>query len=472
MIDRIRQAEKHYERGDKLDADGDTEHAILEWKRAIELNPNHFGAHYNLGISYADDGNLDAAIEELETASAIDLDDKDAPLELVRTLIERADERIAQNNRTGAVADWNRALEIDPRNVLVHFNLGKADFQDRDYANAIEHFRAAISDDRFFTDAYAQLADAYLADDQPQQAIDTLRQALNMFHTGSLHPSILFGDTVQVQNVPHDVTVSDMARKLARLESGYGHPDQAMAALENAKPSKQNAELWRDIARDFQTRGDAESAEIALNRAAESEVKELVESESSEEEIKSGIALEHFNRGEELYERGYSDDAFEEYEEAVRLNPDHTEAHHGLGIIYQDDEEYDLAEKEFREVLRIDPNHADAHFGLGEIFDAREDWQNALTEYREVLRISPGDRDAQENLIWDLLELEDVAQAQMELERTQLEAPVAADLWEELGKVYEERRARGSAIAAYQQALGLNKSLKDAKEGLKKLGVS
>lgn len=471
MIDRIRQAEDHYEHGDKLDAANDTERAILEWKRAIELNPNHFGAHYNLGITYADEGNLDAAVEELEIASAIDLDDKDAKRELVRALTERSEQRITQGNRMGAVADWNRTLEIDPKNVLVHFNLGKADFQDRDYAIAIRHLRDAISNNRFFTDAYMQLADAYLADDQPHQAIDILRQALNVFHKGASYDGFLLGDKVQVQDVPHYVDVSDLARKLAKLESGYGHPDQAMAALENAKPSKQNADIWRDIASDFRTRGDQESAEIALNRAAEFEANESFEGESSDVAIHAALAQTHFARGEELYERGRVEDAFEEYAEAVRLNPDHAEAHQGMAIIYQDDEEYDLAEKEFREALRIEPNHPDAHFGLGEIFDVREDWQNALTEYREVLRIAPGDPDAQENLTWDLLEMEEVTQAQMELENAHLDASVAAELWGELGNEYEERGARGSAIASYRRAIGLDKNLKQAKEGLKRLGV-
>lgn len=472
MIDRIRQAEDHYERGDQFDAANETEHAILEWKRAIELNPNHFGAHYNLGISYADDGNLDAAVEELEIASAINLDDQDAKRELVQALTERSEQRIAQGDRMGAMADWNRTLEIDPQNSLANFNLGKADMQDRNYANAIERLRAIISDNRFFTDAYMLLADAYLADDQPSQAMDTLRQALNVFNGSSLYRRSIMSESIQHQELPHYVDLSDLARKLAKLESGIGHPDQAMAALENAKPSKQNAELWRDIAHDFQTRGDQESAEIAINRAAESEESESDESEPPEEEIQSGVAEAHFQRAERLYEQGSMDDAFEEYAEAVRLNPDHAEAHQGMAIVYQDDEEYDLAEKEFREVLRINPDHADAHFGLGEISDVRENWQDALAEYREVLRIAPGDQDAQANLIWDLLELEDVTQAQMQLEQTQLESSKAAELWAELGKEYAERGARGSAIAAYRRALELNKNLRDAKEGLKKLEVN
>lgn len=472
MIDRIRQAEEHSERGDKLDADGDTEHAILEWKRAIELNPNHFDAHYNLGISYADNGNLDAAIDELELASAIDPDDVDARRELVNTLIERGEARIAQANRMRAAADWNRALEIDPGNVLVHFYLGQADAQDKRYGEAIRHLRAAISNNRFFTDAYMQLADAYLADDRPREAVDILHQALNAFHTGSSYRGLFTGDHVRDQPLPHYVDLSDLARKLTRLELDFHNVDQAMAALENAHPSSKNADLWQEISDAFRSKGDAESAEIASVRSREVEESEPTDTKLAEEEIKSGVAEAHFALGEELYERGHVEDAFEEYAEAVRLNPDHADAHHGLGVVYQDDEEYDLAEKEFREVLRINPNDADAHFALGEIFDAREDWQNALDEYREALRIAPHDKDAQANLIWDLIELEDVTRAQMELERAQLDASVAAEMWEELGKVYVERRARGSAIAAFGRALQLNKNLKGAKEGLKRLGTN
>jgi len=170
-----------------------------------------------------------------------------------------------------------------------------------------------------------------------------------------------------------------------------------------------------------------------------------------------------------LYARGNFDQAREEYQRAVRLDPDHGDAHYSLGLIYAREKNYAEAEKEFRESLRIDPHSADAHFGLGGVFDAVEDWQSALSEYRAALECDPEHSDAHESLIWDLLETNELLEAQKELKRAKLEADAAGDLWEEMGRMHEERGERGGAIAAYRRALELNAHLKDARGRLKQL---
>ena len=50
--------------------------------------------------------------------------------------------------------------------------------------------------------------------------------------------------------------------------------------------------------------------------------------------------------------------------------------------VFQD---HDGAEAEFREAIRIDPEHADAHYSLGVLLDnVRKDYDGAEREYREV----------------------------------------------------------------------------------------
>ena len=475
MIDRIRQAQEHYNRGDEFDAAGDTARAIEEWERAVELDPNYFDAHFNLGITYADEGNLDLAVVELELAHALEPDDRDAQRELVRVLVERGEKLESSQKIQAAIDDGLRAVEIDSYNALAHFFLGQAYANQTDYLPAEEQLRQAIKNNSFFTDAYAQLADVYLAADRPRDAINILRQALNMFHLTSASRSsdqiVMLNDTPQIEHLPLNTTVSMLARKLAQLELENDDPDQAMAALEEAQPAKEDAELWRKIAVEFKARGEDESAEIASNRADEIEQGEPHELKMPNEEINPSEAEEHFARGEELFAVGNWDAAFEEYDKAIELNPDHADARYSLGLIYQKDEEYDMAEKEFREVLRINLNSAPAHFRLGEIFDERQDWENAAREYRESIRIAPDDQEARENLIWDLLEFNAPTDAQGELQRSELDALTSADLWNELGKVYEKRGSNANAAEAYRRALQSNKNLAEARAGLKRLNV-
>lgn len=52
------------------------EMAVEEYKEAIELDPEYPDAHLNLGLTYADQGRVEEAMRELQTA--IELDSQDA----------------------------------------------------------------------------------------------------------------------------------------------------------------------------------------------------------------------------------------------------------------------------------------------------------------------------------------------------------------------------------------------------------
>jgi len=479
MIDKNRQAEEHYERGNQFDDAGDAARAIQEWEIAVQLNPNYFDAHYNLAVGYSDQGDLVRAVDEMETAYGLEPDDRDARRELAQMLIERGDALIAQKDGARATQDWERAVEVDSENALAHFKLGEAYADGGKFSDAENHLCEAIRWNHLFADAYDQLAEILVTQNRTRDAIDLLRQALNTFHATPRRRSILgtevtgnskLGDIPPIEALPLDTSVSDLARDLAELELDNGDPDQAMAALEQAEPEEEDAEMWKEIAQALRSRGENESAEIAQNRALGLERGEIVEEEPLDPKARAALAENNFTDGEAAYERGDLEQAFEFYSEAVRLNPDHADAHYSLGLVYHEEEKYELAEKEFRETLRIDPQSSAAHDCLGEIFDAQQDWQNALREYRDALRIDPDDQDARKGLIWDLLETNALSAAENELAQKKLDTAVAADLWEEMGKMYAERADRANAVAAYRRALSLNRDLPEARAALKRLG--
>ena len=63
-----KQAEKHFKQGFGYQDQGDLGKAIEEYKKAIELNPNHLKAYMNLGAVYMQQEKYDQAIEEFNTA--------------------------------------------------------------------------------------------------------------------------------------------------------------------------------------------------------------------------------------------------------------------------------------------------------------------------------------------------------------------------------------------------------------------
>ena len=53
---------------------------------------------------------------------------------------------------------------------------------------------------------------------------------------------------------------------------------------------------------------------------------------------------------------------------------------------------------EYRTAIRLQPDHADAHSNLGCALQAKDDLDGAITEWRTALHLQPDHADAQRNL--------------------------------------------------------------------------
>jgi arylsulfatase A-like enzyme/Tfp pilus assembly protein PilF len=123
----------HYQRRD-LDVASDC------FERALAADANFAPAHANLGalrlaraLQRRDAAGLQAAADSFDRAIA--LDPALAPAFNGRAVIRRYGKRIAE-----AVADWRRALELDPGLVDAHFNLGITLLEGGDRAGALVVF--------------------------------------------------------------------------------------------------------------------------------------------------------------------------------------------------------------------------------------------------------------------------------------------------------------------------------------------
>ena len=87
-----------------------------------------------------------------------------------------------------------------------------------------------------------------------------------------------------------------------------------------------------------------------------------------------------------------------EHTEAVRLQPDLTEAHYNLGIDTQGLARFDEAVTHYRRALQLKPGYVAAHNNLGSTLAQLARFDERRTRYREALRLEPGSTLVQENL--------------------------------------------------------------------------
>ncbi len=72
--------------------------------------------------------------------------------------------------------------------------------------------------------------------------------------------------------------------------------------------------------------------------------------------------------------------------------------HINLGAALTKQGRTDEAMKHYLEALRIKPDHVDAHYNLGAAFFAKGDIKSAIDHFSKVLKINPDDLYARNNL--------------------------------------------------------------------------
>ncbi len=98
---------------------------------------------------------------------------------------------------------------------------------------------------------------------------------------------------------------------------------------------------------------------------------------------------------------GRVSEAIAEYQEAIRIEPDYTEAHNNLGrALSHIPGRMDDAAAEFRTAIRLRPGMAQGHLGLGNALaqSGGHLLEDAAVEYRAVLKIDPDSTEAHFNL--------------------------------------------------------------------------
>src|ERR1051326_2731496 len=174
-------AEQYFKQGLSHYKNGDLDGAIRDFTRAIEMNsrrmktphPNvgrrslvadggessadesvevvdlfNAQAYYNRGVAWSDKGEIDRAIADFNRAIRID------PL-CTKAYLRRGRCRHSKDDLDGALADFNKAITLDSTSAFAYNNRGIVRQAKEDLAGAMSDFEVAISLD-------PQLAEAHL----------------------------------------------------------------------------------------------------------------------------------------------------------------------------------------------------------------------------------------------------------------------------------------------------------------------
>lgn len=113
-------------------------------------------------------------------------------------------------------------------------------------------------------------------------------------------------------------------------------------------------------------------------------------------------AEEHFRKGFEHQNQGNLDEALEEYQKALQLNPNYTQVYTNLGTVYLGKQDYDQAIQQFKKVIELNYFDTKAHYNMGlallykgEVEKAQEEvkyLRSVRSEFADALERKIGER--------------------------------------------------------------------------------
>jgi tetratricopeptide (TPR) repeat protein len=274
----------------------------------------------NLGNSYNDIGNTEAALLALQKAVQINptLSESRANLGNVYLHIGQIEE---------AIYEYKTALKINPGDAKTHNNLGNAYFRQNRMQDAISQYILSLELDPNYVDVYQNIAIAYSRQEKYGYAILNLKQAM------SLKP--------------------EMPSLYSQLgEVYYLMGDYGAAAFQYKKA----VSLKQDFAEAHYGLG------ICYNKLGQ--VDKEIQAYKQALAIKPDMLAALLNLGNTYFSKQDYDAAIEYYKKAILIKPDDSGIHYNLGAAYFNKDDYEQAVGEYTKTVKLEPKMGNAHQGL------------------------------------------------------------------------------------------------------------
>jgi tetratricopeptide (TPR) repeat protein len=152
---------------------GQPNQAIEDYTSAITLNRSFYLAYNNRGVAYKKMGKLDRAIEDYNAAIALEPDHADA-------YINRGIAFNQKGQMSRAIEDYNRAITLKPFFYVVYINRGVTYKSLGQVNRAIEDYTVALSLNSNYLTGYIDRGDLYLKTGEKQLALKDYQTACTL----------------------------------------------------------------------------------------------------------------------------------------------------------------------------------------------------------------------------------------------------------------------------------------------------
>jgi len=192
-----------------------------------------------------------------------------------------------------AIAQFQKALGINPNYEEAHCNYGAALFQKGQVDEAMTQYQKALEINPNYSDAYFNLGNAFVKKGQPDEAISQFQKAIEI-------------------NPNYTVAYNNLGLMLVRK----GQFDEALAQFQSALKINPNyGDALSSLGNILLIRGRVDEAMARFKKALE---------------INPNDSNVHFNLGLAFFQKGQLAKAISQFEDVLRMNPNDSDAQKNL----------------------------------------------------------------------------------------------------------------------------------------------
>lgn len=295
------------------------------------------------------------------------------------------------------------AIAVTNYNYISYNNLGYAYVEKKNFEQAIENYKKAISINRGYADAYSNLGAALAELSRYDEAIDVLTQSLNLkpdnpkayCNLGIVYNKAgRYADAVESLNKSLKLKPNDTK---AYFNLGIVHASadnwlQAIEAYNSAlKTAPSNNEIYGRLA--------AAHNNLAVLLLDKQKIDEAIGHLRQAIQTDPNYADAYNNLGLAYGKINRLQDEIEAYKQAAKIKPNYVEAYYNLGASYSNLGRYTEAIQAFGQAIKFKPEDSWAHFGLGTAYLKTGNKDAATQQYNILKPLDPDLADKLSQLI-------------------------------------------------------------------------
>jgi tetratricopeptide (TPR) repeat protein/S1-C subfamily serine protease len=445
-----------YGKGKALEEQGNFPEAIRAFEESLYKQPDYMPSLSELSKIYRELKNFDKALAALKKAIQItpknanlynekwvvlsnSKRDKEALLAINEAIALSPRAAFYSNRGTTyaglkdyskAIADYDKAIAINPEYAEAYYNRGVAYGALKDYSKAIADYDKAIAINPELAEAYSNRGVAYAGLKDYSKAIADYDKAI------AINPEL--AEAYYNRGVAYGAlkdyskAIADYDKAIAinpEYAEAYSNRGNAYYALKDY--SKAIADYDKAIAI------NPEDAEAYSNRGATyaglKDYSKAIADYDKAIAINPELAEAYSNRGNAYAGLKDYSKAIADHTKAIAINPEYAEAYYNRGVAYGALKDYSKAIADYDKAIAINPELAEAYSNRGVAYGALKDYSKAIADFTKAIAINPKDAEVYRfrGLIYAITD--DIQRAKQDLQ-------TAAQLFRQLGSMteYEE----------------------------------